>query len=107
MVKQRLATSVANSMMAGAPPKPQHQGPVGSIPGVPTAPENQTINIEIFACPGNCGFARTWTHQTHCCTGCSRGEDHTNNCERKIWKGAVNDASAIKVQQLCCEFITG
>ena len=137
MPRQRPAQAAANAFMTGSPPKAQHQNAPGSIPGVPTAPEPEKINIEEvrscwvgifcprffscpcgcsprgrfvrpqFACPGGCGYAKTWTHQTHCCTGCSRGEDHTNNCERKLWKGNKNDASAIKVQALCCEMFSG
>ena len=106
--KRTLAEAAADWYMQGRPPPPQHQGPLGSpIPGVPTAPEPQKMDIEDFPCPGECGYCRTWTHQTHCCTGCSRGLDHTNNCERKIWKGAKRDASAVKVQALCCEILTG
>ena len=107
MGRDRMATAAANSWMTGSPPKKQHQNAPGSMPGVPTAPEIQKIDIEEFECPGKCGYARTWTHQTHCCTGCSRDQPHTNNCEHKIWKGRKMDASSIKIQQLCCEMFAG
>ena len=100
MGRDRMATAAANSWMTGSPPKKQHQNAPGSMPGVPTAPEIQKIDIEEFECPGKCGYARTWTHQTHCCTGCSRDQPHTNNCEHKVWKGRKMDASSIKIQQL-------
>ena len=107
MVRGRLAENVANSYLAGKPPSPQHQGPAGSIPGVPTQPEPQVIDIEMVECPGKCGFARTWTHQTHCCTGCARGDEHTNNCEKKPWGIHGKDADKVKVQQLLCECLYG
>ena len=46
MPRQRPAQAAANAFMTGSPPKAQHQNAPGSIPGVPTAPEPEKINIE-------------------------------------------------------------
>ena len=98
MPKSRAATAMADRQMSrGMPPPKVSQGA-----GVPTAPDNEKINVEHIECPGKCGFARTFTHQTHCCTGCSRGQAHTNNCERILWKGS-KDAHEIKIQSIFCE----
>ena len=98
-----MAASVANSMMQGSPPKAQAQANGSVTSALPSAPEPQII-LEPKLCPGKCGFMVTFTHDTHCCTGCSRGQEHTNNCEGKPWKGVRSgDASPIKVAASCVE----
>ena len=86
---------MANSYMVGRPPTAQNQNGQEL-----DAPKNQELVI-FEACPGKCGFAKTFTHPTHCCTGCSRDEEHTNNCERKPF--GHKDGSPIKLLAVCCE----
>lgn len=80
MVRNKGAGAAAEFFMSGRPPTPQTQ----IATGVPTAPDPQRMDYEPTACPGGCGCAKTFTHETHCCTGCARGQDHTNNCERRV-----------------------
>eukprot|EP00929_Paragymnodinium_shiwhaense_P113651 TRINITY_DN81945_c0_g1_i1.p1 TRINITY_DN81945_c0_g1~~TRINITY_DN81945_c0_g1_i1.p1 ORF type:complete len:545 (-),score=104.36 TRINITY_DN81945_c0_g1_i1:172-1806(-) len=40
----------------------------------------------VAACAGDCGFARTWLHRTHCCAACTLGTGkHGARCQRRPW----------------------
>ena len=73
--------------------------------GDPTAPKQLVMQVDLGPCPGEgCKFKVTGTHETHCCTGCSRGLEHTNNCQGiPNGKGVGIDAHPVKLMALCCE----
>ncbi|KAL7573890.1 hypothetical protein ACA910_012456 [Epithemia clementina (nom. ined.)] len=45
----------------------------------------------IIKCPGDCGYAKSSWHATHCCNACQykkKHHDHGTQCERITWEGS-------------------